>query len=145
MERKTFLGCCEEGGRVMQLQAQAKDPVHSRAHSRGDGAICSANSAPVVPGPSNNVPVSNLGCNLSHYCVAPLISALRAFLSSPHPEEIFFHLGRRLHFSQTQLSNILAIFWIPLLCDGQGFRKQRLAVFSFSPTFFSPINKIANA
>lgn len=55
------------GGRPMQPQAQAMDVVHSSAHS-GSGALGHLQNqlSPTVLGPSNNVPLSDLGCNLPH-------------------------------------------------------------------------------
>lgn len=90
-------GCHEEGGAT------------DTAHPRGHWAICSVNSALVVIWPPNNVHLSDPGYNLPHSCVAP-----RAFLFSPHLEEIFFLLERSLHFSQTLLSNALLMFQVRL-------------------------------
>ena len=63
---------------------------------QGRWAPCTANSVPLVPWPSNNVPLNDRGYNLPRSCVAR-----RAFVFSPHLEEIFFHLERKLYFPHT--------------------------------------------
>ena len=123
--KKDSPGCHEEGGAM------------DTAHPRGHWAICKVNSAPVVIWPSNNVHLSDPGYNLPHSCVA-----LRAFLFSPHLEEIFFILRGASTFLKLS-------FLMLCLCSESGFGKQRWEDFSFSSSIFVClfvlVNKRANA
>lgn len=96
LSKEDALGGHEEGG-VLMMPLPGWGSRH--CPPQGRWAPCRANAAPLAPWPSNNAPLNGLGYNLPHSCVAR-----RAFVFSPHLEEIFLHLERTLHFPHTLFS-----------------------------------------
>ena len=122
----------------MLPQAPGNGPCPFQCSFRGQGhwAICRANSAPTVLGPSNNVPLSDLGCNLCSQGLS---------LFSPHSlEGIVFHLGRKSAFPKL---NFLTFY----LCSESHYSAMVPALESkgeqdwFSSYIVFLMNRIVNA